>query len=242
MMIENLVSIQEIKSYRNVPELIAESLKEAILQGKIKGGAQLKQDEIARQFDVSLIPVREALIQLEGKGLVKCIRNKGTVVTHLSVAEMKELFEVRKILEAGIIQSLPDTIDAEKLEKMKFLLCKMENEENIFKLARHNRLFHELLCDAANNKQINSIYQNLFVRVERYLMYLYYFMPERTYGFDEHKIMVKLLEEKDVEALLVYSKSHIERTQNEFLEYLSLSYNIDTLDWNSFIPFNLNYN
>ncbi|MHC1750323.1 MAG: GntR family transcriptional regulator [Cellulosilyticaceae bacterium] len=229
--------MREIQTYKNVPEVIAETLKEGILHGKFKGGAQLKQDEIAKQFNVSLIPVREALIQLEAKGLVKCIRNKGTIVTNLSVEEMQELFEVRKILETGIIKSLPDVLEVEKLDKMKFLLTKMEKENDIFMLERHNRLFHELLCDMANNSQINQIYQNLFVRVERYLMYMYYFTTDKTCGLEDHHMIVELLEKRDSEALLLHSKNHIDVAHQAFLNYLEENYKRRHFDWNDLIPF-----
>lgn len=113
-----IFTLGKIQNYKNVPDLITEALKDAILQGEYKGGTQLKQDEIAKQFDVSLIPVREALIQLEAKGLVNCIRNKGTVVTHLNLKEMHESFELRSVLEVGSIYLMEGPIASDHLNKL----------------------------------------------------------------------------------------------------------------------------
>ena len=75
-----------MESKRSAPELVRDGLRDAILAGSIGEGTQLRQDQLAEQFGMSRIPVREALRQLEAEGLVKIEPNKGAIVTSLSIA------------------------------------------------------------------------------------------------------------------------------------------------------------
>lgn len=237
---EQLFNIGRIKNYKNMPDLIAEALKDSILHGQIKGGVQLKQDEIAKQFDVSLIPVREALIQLEGEKLVTCIRNKGALVTRLSFKEMSQLFELRKILEAGSMGVCQENVSEDCLSKLRFLLIKMEKEEDMFALSRHNRLFHELLCECSANPLLGDVYKNMFVRVERYLMYGYYLVPDRQTQLEEHSEILSLLEKGENEEVAKRLSEHIDKEQEKLVRYLERGYDLNTLDWNIFLPFKEN--
>ncbi|MGL6174111.1 MAG: GntR family transcriptional regulator [Cellulosilyticaceae bacterium] len=232
-----IFNTNNIQAYKNMPDLIAEALKEAILQGQYKGGVQLKQDEIAKRFDVSLIPVREALIQLEAQKLVKCIRNKGAVVTTLSIKEMKMIFELRKILEIGSITLTEQKNLTIQIDKMKYLMSKMENEKDIFAFGRYDRLFHELLCETACNAQLSDTYRNIFVRVERYLMYVYHLVKSQEDEIREHQRIIQLLEKSDIQELTQEIANHIEKNQANFITYLENTYDYETLNWNDFLPF-----
>lgn len=234
---DNIFSINKIQSYRNMPDLIAEGLIEAILHGKFKGGVQLKQDEIARQFDVSLIPVREALIQLEGKKLVSCIRNKGTIVTTLSVRELKEIFEVRKILEIGCVMMQSDTLDQEILDKMAYIIQKMDLAPDAFSFSRYNRLFYELFCDLSGNTQMKATYQNIFVRVERYLMYMYHLIPKESMHTYEHEALLELLCNRKKDKMIDLIAEGIEKQEYHFIDYLERKHKLESVDFNQFLPF-----
>lgn len=232
-----MFSLGKIQNYKNMPDLITEALKDAILQGEYKGGVQLKQDEIAKQFDVSLIPVREALIQLEGKGLVNCIRNKGAIVTHLSLKEMHSLFELRSVLEVGSIYLMKPYIEPDHLNKLKYMIEKMTSNTHITIYCRHYRLFYQLLCDTAQNEELSNMYENLFVRIERYLMYIYHLMPELMNEESHHKQIVTALEQGHKDALIKGITSNIEKLEEAFVEKLKEKQLSEQFDWNSLLPF-----
>ena len=86
-----------------LPEAIAVSLQERILSGEFKEGDQLIQDAIAREYEVSRMPVREALRQLEAAGLVKLRLHKGAVVTSIPTEQIAELFRLRSMLESDLL-------------------------------------------------------------------------------------------------------------------------------------------
>lgn len=220
-----------------MPDLIAEALIEAILHGKFKGGVQLKQDEIAKQFDVSLIPVREALIQLEGKKLVSSVRNKGTVVAALSLEEMKELLEVRKILEIGCVMLQPKQLNDEIIEKMAYIIEKMNQGPNAYLFSRYNRLFYELFCDLCDNTQMKATYEHIMIRVERYLMYMYHLLPDQVMQTTQYKTILRLVKEGKKEELKQFIPGVVEQQEHLFINYLKDQGKVGHINFNDFLPF-----
>ena len=86
------------------PDLIAESLREEILRGTIPPGQPLRQEELAERFGVSRLPVRDALLRLEAQGLVEVFPNRGAFVVSLSLDEVREIYELRILLEGDMIE------------------------------------------------------------------------------------------------------------------------------------------
>ncbi len=97
-----------------VAEQTADALRRKIVAGELPEGHQLIQDALAAEFGVSRIPVREALAQLKGEGLVRIVPHKGAVVSELSIAEISELFMLRVLLEPILLKkSIPKLTPAD---------------------------------------------------------------------------------------------------------------------------------
>jgi DNA-binding GntR family transcriptional regulator len=95
--------------YRTTQAMVAGGLRQGILSGALGGGRPLRQDEIAREFGVSRIPVREALRQLEGEGLVTFYPHRGATVSELSYEEATEIGEIRASSETlALKRALPN--------------------------------------------------------------------------------------------------------------------------------------
>jgi DNA-binding GntR family transcriptional regulator len=85
-------------------ESVTRVLRLAILNGALAGGSVLRQEELAKKFGVSRVPVREALLKLEGEGLVETQPRRGVVVTMLSADDFEEILEMRFSLESLAIE------------------------------------------------------------------------------------------------------------------------------------------
>src|SRR2546427_13052427 len=93
---------------QSLPSAVADKLRDQIIRGEIAEGTQLRQDAIATQYQVSRIPVREALRQLEAEGLITIVPNRGAVVPALSPDDIEELFSIRSLLEPEVLKrSIP---------------------------------------------------------------------------------------------------------------------------------------
>ena len=90
----------DISKTASAATIVFEALKKAIIEGDLNEGDPLRQDEIAKLFNTSRIPVREAISRLDEHGLVKTQRYKGAVVSALSIDEAAEIFDFRALLES----------------------------------------------------------------------------------------------------------------------------------------------
>jgi len=96
---------------------VVERLREKILAGELREGEQLRQDAIAAEFQISRIPVREALSHLAAEGLIKIVANRGAVVCALSPDEAMQLFETRAVLECYMLRCAIPNMKAEDFQR-----------------------------------------------------------------------------------------------------------------------------
>lgn len=95
--------------FKTRAQYVADDLRHRILSGEFKGSMQLRQDALADDYGVSRIPVREALLTLESEGLVVFHPHRGAFTTELSVTMIRELFDLRVLLETHLLQyALPN--------------------------------------------------------------------------------------------------------------------------------------
>ena len=151
---------------------VIERLREKILSGELQEGEQLRQEAIAAEFDISRIPVREALSHLAGEGLVKIIGNRGAVVAALSPDEIMQLFETRAVLENYMLQQAIPHITDEDLRKAEEILARyeksLEHDSEVKSWGRWNWSFHSALYAPANRSVMLSFLNTLNMQCDRY--------------------------------------------------------------------------
>jgi DNA-binding transcriptional regulator YhcF (GntR family) len=104
--------------YRTLGEMVYEVIKEAILTGALRPGQRLRQEALAETLDVSRIPVRSALMQLEREGLVSFRAGRGAVVRTLSAGQVREIYELRELLEAHAVRKVMASMTPERLARL----------------------------------------------------------------------------------------------------------------------------
>lgn len=173
-------------------------IKNAIIDGQIKPGERIVQENLTQQLNVSRTPVRDALQRLNTEGLVVITPFHGAVVFELSKKSLSELYEIRAVLEDFATQKAIDRInqaDLDTLKKWNDLF--KANKDNVQKCMQYDRLFHSDLCKAAHISYINDILQGIWNKCDPYKS-IYYSHPstiERT--LFEHDQIIKALSSKD---------------------------------------------
>ena len=110
---------------------IANSLKEEILSGKFPPGVRIRQEDIAEQFGASRSPVREALRILEAEGLINLVAHTGAWISHLSLAECEEMYQIRERIEPLLLRlSIPAMTDS-LVAELSDLVSKMEATNDV---------------------------------------------------------------------------------------------------------------
>lgn len=100
----------------SVEEAVTGALRNAILRGDLVPGQRLLQEQLADRFGVSRIPLRDALRRLESEGLVRSDPRHGAYVAELSVADVREIYELRELLEARCMRSAVRALTDEQAE------------------------------------------------------------------------------------------------------------------------------
>ena len=168
MSTENLTS--RIDAIRNTGEVIAQSLKEMIHEAEFEPGQQLVQENIAKMFGVSRVPVRDALQILINMGIAVNVPRRGVIVRPLSRKLLDELFEIRKVLEGAAIQKAVRRATTELLESLWELIRKQSEALKTVDVKRNEKLddeFHRSLYRAIDNNTLNELIFNNWERIKQ---------------------------------------------------------------------------
>src|SRR5665811_2234033 len=109
-------------------EYVREVLRKNILNGDLPGGARLVQAELGAMLDVSTTPVREALRDLASEGLVRFDPHRGAVVTELDLEDVKDIYEIRRILEPEAMRQSAPKVSEELLVQLRKLHQRMADD------------------------------------------------------------------------------------------------------------------
>ena len=150
-------------------EIITRHLREAIIGGHFAEDEPIRQDDVARLFNVSKIPVREALKRLEAEGLVMFQRHKGAVVTKISEPELAQIFEVRVLLEVQAIRLAVPNMTEETFARAERICQEFVGESDIGHWAELNWKLHACLYEPAQRPFLVNLIRSIHDKVERYL-------------------------------------------------------------------------
>jgi DNA-binding GntR family transcriptional regulator len=200
---------------------IANSLRGDILRGNLESGQALKQDEIAAQFGVSKIPVREALIQLKAEGLVTFFPNRGAFVSQLSAAEVDEIYLMRIALETALLaRSIPDLTVAH-LKHAAAILDAIDQEANVARWGELNWEFHSTLYSAASMPRVMETLETLHTNIARYLVLYLAGMAYQTKSQKEHRAILEACRQGETEKALAVLEAHLRGAASQLIAFLN---------------------
>jgi len=155
---------------RTVKTALVEYLRDEIIHGDLVPGQHIRLDETAVRFDVSTMPVREALRDLEAEGLVSIFPHRGAVVTQLSADDLQDIYQIRGTLEQlGTHLSVPHMTGATHAE-MTSLIEEMDSHlDEVVTLVRLNHRFHTVLYSPSGRRHLCDLIVKLRYRTQHYL-------------------------------------------------------------------------
>src|ERR1700730_14186432 len=126
-------------------ERIAESIGKRIISGALQPDAPLRQDHVAREFNSSHVPVREAFRQLEAQHLVVGVPRRGVRVAPLDANSVKEIAEMRAALEVVALRNAAPRLTSAHFARIELALIEGDNAETLQEFETANRAFHHAL-------------------------------------------------------------------------------------------------
>ena len=200
---------------------IANSLKEEILSGKFPPGVRIRQEDIAEQFGASRSPVREALRILEAEGLINLVAHTGAWISHLSLAECEEMYQIRERVEPLLLRlSIPAMTDS-VIAELSDLVNQMEATNDVETFLKLDRQFHLLSYSKAETALVGDMVNRLWNTTQHYrraysrLLAASSFKPAH---YEHHLLLAAIIrrDSDDAERILF---GHIRRTRLELAQH-----------------------
>lgn len=150
---------------------VEEVLRQAIIEGRLAPGQRLTERQLMEMTGVSRTLIREALRQLESQGLISLIPNKGPVVRELTVAEGRDLYAIRSVLEGlaarYFVENAQEAMAAELSTAIDAVVAAYErgNFPDALKTKNH---FYDVLFRGSGSETLSSMLQTLHARIWRW--------------------------------------------------------------------------
>lgn len=211
------------EAFRNTSraEFVYRTLSDAIQQGQLQQGERIREEEVAQSLGVSRTPVREALGRLQTRGLLEMAPGRGLIVVELSKQRITELYAMREVLEGTAARFAAQHAAPAEIEALRRLVEEMGNVlDDQQESARLNRFFHHAIYDAAHNRYLMQVLDEL-----RDAMAL---LPGTTYSAEgrtrtsreEHVLIVNAIERRNPAAAEEAARQHIREAQRLRLEMI----------------------
>lgn len=153
--------------------LIVDSMRERLMNHEFDESEMIRQERLAKEYNVSLSPVREALIQLEAEGLLTLVRHHGYAITTLSIDDIQQLYELRALIEVELIKhAIPkltesDIAVAKQLHEAMKKIYKRGTQTTAW--TKINWQFHTTLYKPAEKGQLFAVIENVYQNINRYV-------------------------------------------------------------------------
>jgi DNA-binding GntR family transcriptional regulator len=203
-------------------DAIYQRIKSDIITLTLAPGQPLRESQLAAQQGVSRTPVREALRRLAYEGLVQIIANSGAIVSEVSLRDFLEIIRVRELLEPYVAGAAIDAIGAGKLAELSREFRRIQGlprgEEAYRALNEADSALHAALLDAAGNRQIQLIMENLNAMIHRFR----YFSAARVFddSIVEHLAIIEALQAGDRKGAENAMRRHITHLRENSLKML----------------------
>lgn len=216
--------IQDIGPIENVPlrVQVADRLRTAILNGRLRPGAPLVETALAEQMNVSRAPIREAIQILENDGLVETIAYKGKRVKPLTPREVEEIYSLREIYEVMAVRRIIERgADAGLLRAPCAAMRKAADEGDFEALIAADEAFHRTLIEIADHDLLCASWKNLYLRIHQIMALRNRELPQLHEIAGNHPPIVDALEAGDMERAVRLIAEHT-RTLDE-LDYETIA-------------------
>ncbi|MEJ2716075.1 MAG: GntR family transcriptional regulator [Deltaproteobacteria bacterium] len=204
-------------------EWVYRELRNRIIVGQIPSGAQLFENPLAAEMEVSRTPIREALHKLAMEGLVQAIPRAGYIVESLSEADIHDLYATRTAIEQISARWALDRITPRELE---LLERNLEETERIISTGRTRKMidldreFHLIICQAAKSKKMYYLSQLLSDQTLKFRIACIHVPEVAERAGAGHRSIVEAIRAKDPALVDETIQVHLETAKRDILDYL----------------------
>jgi len=211
--------------FRTKQEYVYQSLRAAIMRGELAPGRRLVIDDIARQLQVSAIPIREALQLLQSEGLIQSAPHLGATVSPLSEEEIHEVFAIMEGLESVGVREAARRLDDEGIAQLCGVVAEMDAavaSRDYERWAALNGDLHRTINDIARMPLLREMTERVLARWERLRRHFFQgvLVPRVEQAQHEHQVLLDALMRRDADLAEQVVRGHNRAAQAAYADYL----------------------
>ncbi len=204
---------------KNLSDIVVDYIKNKILTGEYKEGDHVSEVKVAEALDISRAPVREGIKELQNQGLIKFIPRKGNYVARMTLEDVKEVFDIRLLLENSVIEIL---INQKKLEQkdydrlteivdeMMYVANSIDHiQDKIIKINELDMKFHTFLWQKSGSERRVKILTDLFIQLQLAMIIDTQMTGNLGVTASDHYEIIKFLKEENIDECKKALRNHI---------------------------------
>ncbi len=189
---------------------VVKVLSEGILTGKYRPGDRLNESQIARELNISRIPVREALSQLQEQGLVQNRERRGMFVTQMGPQEVEHMFRLRLLLEGEVVRLARSHMAADVRAELEDIMAKMGAwDGDLLESAALDLQFHRTLSRASGNPYLERALNTLLVTLFAHKTLEHVSHDVRRWRLSHHRALLDAVTGKSGEDPQAVLQTHV---------------------------------
>lgn len=201
-------------------------LSKAIFSGDLKPGQRLVESKLAKLMNISRTPVREAIIELEQKGLVVSSPPKGVKVAPLpTIEELNEFYDINGVLRGLAAKKAVKNITSRQITQLKEIIAESEQflkEGLLTEVSRMNIKFHQVIDQASKSKELIFLLDNLYKKSRERFSTIISQRKRQEKSIEEHREILKVLIQKDDKLVEQLMREHIENGKIALIQEIKL--------------------
>jgi DNA-binding GntR family transcriptional regulator len=193
-------------------------LKEAIIRGILQDNEMITERVALERFGISRTPFREAVQTLEGEGWVYNIPYKGTFISPITIKDIHDVFELRFMLEIGVVRKIQQTINRRNLDQLQAITAAMNTDPSQMSDVDFMLLdkdFHKVLFELTDNERLITVFKQTSDLIRRIGMRVLHRASRREEVVCEHKRIIEGLQNGTAEQEM---EQHLNKQKQSFIE------------------------
>jgi len=208
--------MSQIQNDETIKSLIYKKIRRSIIMGHRESGERLNVEAIAQEYNTSVTPVRDVLQMLSHEGLVVIKPRSGYFVMSITLKQLRDLLDVRRLLELSAVERAAARISPDQIQELQTVHAGYtgDDDESYDRYTDENRRFHYLLAKASGNNELADLVAKLHDQLAR-------FMVMRRAGKTmevTHKRIVEALDAHDTETARQSLLDDIDRAHEAILD------------------------
>lgn len=216
----------EFKDAITAADRVLVQIRTAIVEGEIPAGTKISEPELARRYDLSRAPLREALARLERCHLIERTPNAGARVVKLSIEGLRSLYQLREELEGLACRLAAEHMTELEIAEVRALLDqhlstqRVREGESYYQEAGDVDFHYRVILGSKNPYLINILSDELYFLVRMYRVQLGMNGPRVSRAFDEHKAIINAIANRDGELADLLMRRHIAASKRNIEQQL----------------------